>query len=78
MMQSKIESDLNLLCEEAKILGADDAIVSPASAIVVDPRANLKCQVPICPNYGNNLMCPPYVMKASDFHEILLRYKLLE
>lgn len=75
MMLSKIESDLSLLCEKAKTLGADDAVVSPVSAIVVDPRANLKCQVPICPNYRNNLMCPPYVMTASDFQEILLIYK---
>ncbi|MFC1924715.1 DUF2284 domain-containing protein [Chloroflexota bacterium] len=74
MTQSKIESDLNFLCEEAKKLGAADAVVSMASDIIVDPRANLKCQVPLCPYYGNNLMCPPYVMKASEFQEILLRY----
>lgn len=75
MTQSKIESDLNVLCKKAKDLGVEEAIASPISAIVVDPRANLKCQVPICPNYRNNLMCPPYVLKASDFQEILLRYK---
>ena len=74
MMPQKIESDLNFLCQEAKKLGAADAVAFKASDIVVDPRANLKCQVPICPYYGNNLMCPPYVMKASEFQEILSKY----
>ena len=74
MTPQKIESDLNSLCQEAKKLGAADAVVLKASDIVVDPRANLKCQVPLCPYYGNNLMCPPYVMKASEFQEVLSRY----
>lgn len=74
MTKRKIESDLNFLCEEAKKLGAVHAVASMASDIVVDLRANLKCQVPICPYYGNNLMCPPYVMKASEFQEILSKY----
>ena len=74
MTQQKIESDLNFLCEEAKKLGAVDAVTCMASDIIVDIRANLKCQVPICPYYGNNLMCPPYVMKASEFQEILSKY----
>ena len=72
MTPQKIKSDLNFLCQEAKELGAADAVVTMASDIVVDPRANLKCQVPICPYYGNNLMCPPYIMKASEFQEIYL------
>ena len=74
MTPQKIESDLNFLCQEAKKLGAADAVALKASDIVVDPRANLKCQVPICVYYGNNLMCPPYVMKASEFQEILSKY----
>ena len=79
MTPQKIESDLNFLCQEAKKLGAAGAVVLKASDIVVDIRANLKCQVPICPlpicpYYGNNLMCPPYVMKASEFQEILSKY----
>ena len=74
MTQQKIESDLDILCKEAKKLGAVDAAACKASNIVVDLRANLKCQVPICPYYGNNLMCPPYVMKASEFQEVLSKY----
>ena len=54
MTRPKIESDLNFLCEEGKKLGAEYAVASRTSDIIVDSRANLKCQVPICPNYGNN------------------------
>lgn len=74
MTPQKIESDLNFLCQEAKKLGAVDAVAAKASDIVVDIRANLKCQVPLCPYYGNNLMCRPYIMKASEFQEILSKY----
>jgi predicted metal-binding protein len=74
MAPQKIESDLDFLCQEAKKLGAVDAVTAKASDIVVDIRANLKCQVPLCPYYGNNLMCRPYVMKASEFQEILSKY----
>jgi len=74
-MTQKVESDLSILCEEAKNLGAMNAKAIKSSDIIVDPRANLKCQVPICPYYGNNLMCPPYVMKASEFQEILSKYE---
>ena len=74
MTAQKIESDLNFLCQEAKKLGAVNAVACMASDIVVDLRANLKCHVPICPYYGNNLMCPPYIMKASEFQEILSKY----
>lgn len=74
MAQEKIKSDLDFLCGEAKKFGAADAVVCKVSDVIVDLRANLKCQVPLCPYYGNNLMCPPYVMKASEFQEILSKY----
>lgn len=74
MVQQKIESDLDILCEEAKKLGAVGAVASKASDIIVDLRANLKCRVPICPYYGKNLMCPPHIMSASEFQEVLSKY----
>jgi len=74
MTQEKIKTDLDFLCGEAKKLGAVGAVACKASDIIVDLRANLKCQVPVCPYYGNNLMCPPYVMKASEFQEVLSKY----
>jgi predicted metal-binding protein len=73
-MEHKIEDDLITLCEEAKKLGAIDAKAIKSSDIIVDPRVNLKCRVPICGFYGNSFMCPPHVMSASEFQEIVSRY----
>jgi predicted metal-binding protein len=44
------------------------------SNIVVDERVRLKCQIPICDNYGKNLTCPPYVPSVAVFREALARY----
>jgi predicted metal-binding protein len=73
-MAGEIESHMVSLCEEAKKLGAKDAKAIKSSDIIVDPRVSLKCRVPICYRYGNNLTCPPHVMSASEFQEILTRY----
>ncbi len=73
-MNGKIEEDLNALCEEAKKLGAVYAKAIKSSGVIVDLRVNLKCRVPICAFYGNSFMCPPNVMSASEFQEILSRY----
>ena len=43
--------------------------------MVVDERVRLKCQVPLCDDYGLNLMCPPNVMPVSDFVQTLSRYR---
>ena len=53
-----IEEDLLTLCSNAKSYGAVRVSVLPASRVVIDPRARLKCMVPVCPSYGVNLMCP--------------------
>lgn len=73
-MPREMESDLRFLCQEARQLGASNAVAFEASDVVVDPRVVLKCQVPICHRYGNNLMCPPYVMAVSEFQEVLSKY----
>ena len=62
------------LCREAKRLGASEAVHIAAADIVVDDRALLKCQVPLCSHYGIDLMCPPNVLPASQFREILKCY----
>ena len=74
-MTRKIESDLSILCEEARKLGAIDAKAIKPSDIVVDPRVTLKCRVPLCAYYGNSLMCPPNVISASEFQEVLTKYE---
>ena len=71
---SQVEKDLVVLCKLAKELGATDAASFDAKSVVVDERARLKCSVPICDDYGLNLMCPPNVMSIQTFREILAKY----
>lgn len=54
--------------------GASKAVSLKATSVVVDPRVRMKCQVPICKNYGQSLMCPPAVMSPKEFSEVLARY----
>jgi len=71
---SKVEKNLEVLCKLAKELGATNAVPMDAKDIVVDERVRLKCRVPVCDDYGLNLMCPPYVMSVQEFREVLAKY----
>jgi len=70
-----LEEDLALLCEKAKQYGASRATIISADKIVVDPRARLKCMIPLCASYGVNLMCPPNVITPEEFAKILSLYR---
>ncbi len=71
---SQIETNLEVLCRLAEELGATHAASFKAKGVVVDERVRLKCLVPICDDYGLNLMCPPYVMSLREFKEALAKY----
>ena len=71
---SKVETDLKALCELAKKSGATKAASLDAKKVVVDERVRLKCQVPVCDDYGRNLMCPPNVMSIQEFRNALAKY----
>jgi predicted metal-binding protein len=71
---SKLETDLKALCELAKKSGATKAASFDAKKVVVDERVRLKCQVPVCDDYGRNLMCPPNVMGIQEFRNALAKY----
>lgn len=66
--------DLEKLCEMAKAKGASGAEVMATRGVVMDPRVRLKCMVPLCANYGRNLMCPPNVMGMAEFSKALKKY----
>ncbi len=70
----KLETDLKVLCELAQNSGATKAAFFDAKKVVVDERVRLKCRVPICDDYGRNLMCPPNVMGVQEFKDILAKY----
>ncbi len=71
---SQFENDLEVLCNLAKELGATNAVSFDAKGVVVDERVRLKCLVPLCDDYGLNLMCPPYVMSVQEFRKVLAKY----
>jgi predicted metal-binding protein len=72
---SHVEKDLEDLCKRARELGATDAASFSAVDVIVDDRVRLKCQVPVCDDYGLNLMCPPNVMRIQEFREMLAKYE---
>ena len=72
---TQIQKDLQILCLEAKKLGAKNAKPLSAKDVIVDPRVRLKCLIPPCDGYGQNLMCPPYILTIEEFKEIFSKYK---
>jgi len=71
---SQVETNLEVLCKLAKEFGATNAVSLNAESVVVDERVRLKCCVPVCDDYGLNLMCPPNVMSIHEFREVLAKY----
>ncbi|OKY78537.1 MAG: putative metal-binding protein [Candidatus Methanohalarchaeum thermophilum] len=61
--------------EKALELGADYVQFLDIEDVVVDQRVRLKCQVPICPHYNNNLMCPPHIPSVEMFKKALKNYE---
>jgi len=71
---AQIEAHLQDLCKLARKLGATNAVSFSAKGVVVDERVGLKCRIPLCDDYGLNLMCPPNVVSIKEFREILAKY----
>jgi len=71
----ELEEHLQALCANASIYGASKVAPIPTCNIVVDPRVNFKCQVPLCKYYGRSHICPPKVMDAESFAKVLARYR---
>ena len=70
----QVEAHLQDLCKLARKLGATNAVSFNAKGVVVDERVRLKCRIPVCDDYGLNLMCPPNVMSVQEFREVLAKY----
>ncbi len=58
---------------KAKELGARDAIIIPASQVVVAYWVRLKCQYG-CPDYGKWRTCPPYTPDPETMKKVLGEY----
>jgi predicted metal-binding protein len=63
MNNMKKLENLRLFAEE---LGADRAVIIPASDLVVRTTAWAKCFIPACKFYGSSIMCPPHNPLTPD------------
>ena len=67
---------LDQLVDYAISLGASRAkAVDVAEIIVFDERCRLKCFVPLCPEYGSNLLCPPNLPPLEEVWKAIKRYR---
>ena len=63
------------LCKKALDLGATRAAPISPKDVIIDLRVRLKCQVPRCRSYGENLTCPPNCLSVEEFKEFLECYE---
>jgi predicted metal-binding protein len=54
--------------------GADDAVIIPASDVIVDPRVRFKCMIPKCYMSGNCEHCPPHGYSTNKVKDIVSGY----
>jgi len=60
--------------EYANKMGFSKTCLILAQNILIDERVRMHCQVNLCGNYKNNLMCPPYLPSLSENRLLLKRY----
>ena len=58
----------------AQKMGFDKTSLILAQDILLDERVRIHCQVNLCGNYNNNLMCPPFLPSVSENRILLQRY----
>jgi len=54
--------------------GAFRARVIDTAQVVVDDRVRLKCQVPVCKDFNNHLLCPPHTSSVEHFRSLCSQY----
>ncbi len=62
------------LIQHAMTRGVGDARLIASARIQVEEALARICQDPGCPGYGQGANCPPHVMKAAAFRELLRQY----
>lgn len=55
--------------------GAYRARAFSATGVAIDDRVRMKCQIPLCPHYGQTLTCPPNIPSVDEFRKALSLYK---
>ena len=69
-----LEANLARYRDLALESGASDAVIIPASDVVVDERVRLKCLVPRCLRAGETPNCPPHTPDLDLIREALSRF----
>jgi predicted metal-binding protein len=69
-----LKKDLERYCRFALEEGASDAIVVPATDILVEDRVRGKCQIPRCGSFGSSANCPPHAPNPDDIRRIVRDY----
>jgi predicted metal-binding protein len=72
--RAKNTREFDFLRTLALNLGATEAKIIPAGAVVVENRVVLKCRFG-CDDYGKKLTCPPFTVKVDEFRKMLKDYK---
>jgi predicted metal-binding protein len=67
------DADLKILKEKSIELGANEAILIPATSIVVENRTILKC-IFGCNGWGSRV-CPPFIPTVEDFRKMVSEYQ---
>lgn len=72
-LKEKLKNILKL-DKYANHMGFSQTCLVLASNIILDERVRIHCQINLCGNYGNNLMCPPYLPSVSENRILLQKY----
>ncbi len=75
MNADRLSDNLETYRLKALEMGADQARVIPAEAILVDERVVLKCRIPRCFGYGVCANCPPHTLRPAALKELLKSYR---
>ena len=75
----KLQKDIDRYRLQAIELGATDARIIKADAVVIDERVVAKCTYPKCTGYGTNANCPPHAMSVDQVRKVVnnFRYGIL-
>lgn len=73
--EEQLQKDLEKYRQQAVDMGATDARVITADAVVIDERVLAKCTYPRCPGYGTNVNCPPYAMSPEEIRKVLKNFR---
>jgi predicted metal-binding protein len=72
--EKELMADLERYRKLALEMGASDAVIVPASDVVIDERVRLKCLVPRCQRAGETPNCPPHAPDLALVRQALGRF----